>query len=141
MELPQSWPLGAEGRKPTHDFLSLYSHSSVLQDPRPPAQDGYRKTHDFLQLEALGKAIAKEETTAEEAMAEKPQPPPPPAPPPRSAEHVLPGGIGTYSISHISSRAEGALFTVARRSISERNDETSTAILILEVVSLCGKNL
>ncbi|TYJ20442.1 hypothetical protein E1A91_A09G264800v1 [Gossypium mustelinum] len=125
MELPQSWPLGAEGRKPTHDFLSLYSHSSVLQDPRPPAQDGYRKTHDFLQLEALGKAIAKEETTAEEAMAEKPLPPPPPAPPPRSAEHVLPGGIGTYSISHISSRAEGALFTVARRSISERNDETS----------------
>ncbi|TYG55568.1 hypothetical protein ES288_D09G284400v1 [Gossypium darwinii] len=74
-------------------------------------------------------------------MAEKPLPPPPPAPPPRSAEHVLPGGIGTYSISHISSRAEGALFTVARRSISERNDETSTAILILEVVSLCGKNL
>ncbi|XP_052875102.1 transcription factor BIM1 isoform X2 [Gossypium arboreum] len=125
MELPQSWPLGAEGRKPIHDFLSLYSHSSVLQDPRPPAQDGYRKTHDFLQLEALGKAIAKEETTAEEAMAEKPLPPPPPAPPPRSAEHVLPGGIGTYSISHISSRAEGALFTVARRSISERNDETS----------------
>lgn len=58
-------------------------------------------------------------------MAEKPLSPPPPAPPPRSTEHVLPGGIGTYSISHISNRAEGALFTVARRSSSERNDETS----------------
>ncbi|PPR80707.1 hypothetical protein GOBAR_AA40008 [Gossypium barbadense] len=84
MELPQSWPLGAEGRKPTHDFLSLYSHSSVLQDPRPPAQG------DSLVL-----------------------------------TFKIPRKIIVKYISHISSRAEGALFTVARRSISERNDETS----------------
>ncbi|KAK8709913.1 hypothetical protein V6N13_060912 [Hibiscus sabdariffa] len=113
----------AEGRKPTHDFLSLCSHSRVQQDPRPSSQGGYLKTHDFLHLEQLGKACAKEETPLEEAMAEKPAPP---APPPRSAEHTLPGGIGTYSISHISYKTEGPLFTsVAQRSSSERNEETS----------------
>ena len=26
------------GRKPTHDFLSLYSNSTAQQDPRPPSQ-------------------------------------------------------------------------------------------------------
>ncbi|KAK8511367.1 hypothetical protein V6N12_033641 [Hibiscus sabdariffa] len=125
MELPQSWPLVAEGRKPTHDFLSLYSHSSVQQDRRPPSQGEYLKTHDFLQLERLGKATAKKETPVEEAMAEKPPPPPPPGPP-HSAEHILPGGIGTYSISHVSYKTEGPIFTtVAQRSSSERNDETS----------------
>ncbi|XP_022769520.1 transcription factor BIM1-like [Durio zibethinus] len=126
MELPQPQPFAAEGRKPTHDFLSLYSHSSV-QDPRPPSQGGYLKTHDFLQLERLGKTSAKEETPVEVATAEKP---PPPAPPP-SVEHILPGGIGTYSISHISyfnprvPKAEEALFAVAQGSSSERNDENS----------------
>ncbi|GMJ14019.1 BES1-INTERACTING MYC-LIKE1 [Hibiscus trionum] len=125
MELPQSWPMEAEGRKPTHDFLSLCSHSSVQQDPRPHSQGGYLKTHDFLHMERLGNACAKEETPLEEAMAEMS---PPPAPPPRSAEHSLPGGIGTYSISHVSYKTEGPLFaTVAQpqRSSSERNDETS----------------
>ncbi|KAL4297456.1 hypothetical protein GQ457_12G006290 [Hibiscus cannabinus] len=123
MELPQSWPMEAEGRKPTHDFLSLCSHSSVQQDSRPSSQGGYLKTHDFLHLERLGKACAKEETPLEEAMAEKP---PPPAPPSHSEEHTLPGGIGTYSISHISYKTEGPLFTsIAQRSSSERNEETS----------------
>ncbi|KAK6261785.1 hypothetical protein QUC31_007601 [Theobroma cacao] len=127
MELPQSRPFGAEGRKSTHDFLSLYSHPSVQQDPRPPAQGGYLKTHDFLQLERLGKTSAKEETPVEVATAEKP---PPPAPPP-SVEHILPGGIGTYSISHISyfnprvPKAEGAIYNVAQGSNTERNDENS----------------
>ncbi|XWS37234.1 hypothetical protein CRYUN_Cryun19dG0026000 [Craigia yunnanensis] len=127
MELPQSRPFGAEGRKPTHDLLSLYSNSSVQQDPRPPSQGGYLKTHDFLQLERLGKTSAKEETPVEVATAEKP---PPPVLPP-SVEHVLPGGIGTYSISHISyfnprvPKAEGASVTVAQGSSSERNDENS----------------
>ncbi|XVE54650.1 hypothetical protein DITRI_Ditri03aG0099100 [Diplodiscus trichospermus] len=127
MELPQPRPFGAEGRKPTHDFLSLYSHPSIQQHPSPPSQGGYLKTHDFLQLEQLGKTSAKEETPVEEAMAEKP---PPPAPPP-SAEHILPGGIGTYSIGHISyfnprvPKAEGALVPVAQGSSSERNDENS----------------
>ncbi|XWS60393.1 hypothetical protein CRYUN_Cryun07bG0032700 [Craigia yunnanensis] len=125
MELPQSRPFGAEGKKPTHDFLSLYSHSSVQQDPSPPSQGGYLKTHDFLQIERLGKASAREEKPVEVATGEKP---PPPAPPP-SAEHILPGGIGTYSISHTACfnprvpKAEGAVFT--QGSSTGRNDENS----------------
>ncbi|KAL2645833.1 hypothetical protein AAZV13_05G015900 [Glycine max] len=98
MELPQARPLGTEaGRKPTHDFLSLYSNSTAQQDPRPPSQGSYLKTHDFLQpLERVEtKASAKEEATDEiSSVVQKPRSP--------SVEHLLPGGIGTYSISHIS---------------------------------------
>ncbi|KAG5056526.1 hypothetical protein AAZX31_05G017200 [Glycine max] len=97
MELPQACPLGTEGRKPTHDFLSLYSNSTAQQDPRPPSQGSYLKTHDFLQpLERVEtKASAKEEATDEiSSVVQKPRSP--------SVEHLLPGGIGTYSISHIS---------------------------------------
>ncbi|XP_022737710.1 transcription factor BIM1-like [Durio zibethinus] len=127
MELPQSRPLGAEGRKPTHDFLSLYSHSSVQQDPNRSSQGGYLKTHDFLQIERLGKTSAKEEIPVEVATSEKP----PPQAPPSSVEHILPGGIGTYSISHISyfnprvPKAEGAVFSVAQGISTERNEENS----------------
>ncbi|KAL9433376.1 hypothetical protein AB3S75_028247 [Citrus x aurantiifolia] len=100
MELPQSRPFGTEGRRPTHDFLSLYSHSTVQQDPRPPSQGGFLKTHDFLQV---GKINAKEESTLEiTSTVEKPPPPAPPPPSSSSVEHNLPGGIGTYSISHVS---------------------------------------
>ncbi|KAJ9140590.1 hypothetical protein P3X46_031222 [Hevea brasiliensis] len=130
MELPQQHRLfETEGRKATHDFLSLYSHSAVQQDPRPPSE-GYLKTHDFLQpLERVGKNAAKEETTGEISSLEKP---PPPAPPP-SVEHTLPGGIGTYTISHISnyfnqriSKPEGsAIFTVAQASSAEKNEDDS----------------
>lgn len=127
MELPQPRPLGTEGRKPTHDFLSLYSHSSVQQDPRPP-QGGYLKTHDFLQpLERVGNSTAKEENAVENTGVEKPTPP---APPP-SVERLLPGGIGTYSISHISyfnqrnPKPEGTIFTVAEASSTERTEENS----------------
>ncbi|KAJ4822663.1 hypothetical protein Tsubulata_048765 [Turnera subulata] len=131
MELPQQRPFGTEGRKATHDFLSLYSHSSVQQDPRPPnSQGGYLKTHDFLQpLERVGKAVTKEETNVEISTVEKPPPPAPPPPP--SVEHILPGGIGTYSISHISyfnqrvAKPEGAIFAVAQPSSSDKNDENS----------------
>lgn len=130
MELPQSRPFGTEGRRPTHDFLSLYSHSTVQQDPRPPAQGGFLKTHDFLQV---GKINAKEESTLEiTSTVEKP---PPPAPPPPSSsssvEHNLPGGIGTYSISHVSyfgqkvPKPEGSVFAVAQTSSTEKNDENS----------------
>ncbi|GLU20310.1 hypothetical protein SLE2022_365170 [Rubroshorea leprosula] len=131
MERPQSRPFGTEGRKPTHDFLSLYSHSTVQQDPRPPpSQGGFLETHDFLKpLELVGKTSAKEEEAqVEVSTAEKP---PPTAPPP-SVEHILPGGIGTYSISHISyfnprvSKPEGSTFTVGQGSSThERNDENS----------------
>ncbi|XP_031287622.1 transcription factor BIM1 isoform X2 [Pistacia vera] len=123
MELPQSRPFGTEGRKPTHDFLSLYStHPTVQQDPRPSSQGSFLKTHDFLQ-------VGKEESTVE--ISSSVEKPPPPAPPPTSVEHILPGGIGTYSISHISyfnqkvPKPEGSIFTVARASSSERNDENS----------------
>ncbi|KAJ9163478.1 hypothetical protein P3X46_023141 [Hevea brasiliensis] len=130
MELPQQQRLfETEGRKPTHDFLSLYSHSAVQQDPRPPSQ-GLLKTHDFLQpLERAGKATAKEETTGEISYIEKAPPPPPPP----SVEHILPGGIGTYSISHISNyfnqripKPEGStIFTVAQASSTDKNEEHS----------------
>lgn len=131
MEHPQPRPFGTEGRKPTHDFLSLYTHSTAQQDPRPSSQGSYLKTHDFLQpLERIGKTSAKEETTAEISSVEKP---PPQAPPP-SVEHTLPGGIGTYTISHISSyfnqrvpKPEGSIYTVAQTSSTDRNDENSNS--------------
>lgn len=46
-------------------------------------------------------------------------------------EHILPGGIGTYSISHISyfnqrvPKPEGTAFPAAQASSNERNDENS----------------
>ncbi|KAH9778331.1 transcription factor BIM1 [Citrus sinensis] len=129
MELPQSRPFGTEGRRPTHDFLSLYSHSTVQQDPRPPSQGGFLKTHDFLQV---GKINAKEESTLEiTSTVEKPPPPAPPPPSSSSVEHNLPGGIGTYSISHVSyfgqkvPKPEGSVFAVAQTSSTEKNDENS----------------
>ncbi|KAL2479112.1 Transcription factor BIM1 [Forsythia ovata] len=112
MELPQPRALGTEGRKATHDFLSLYS--PVQQDPRPP-QGGYLKTHDFLQpLERVGKNATKEENKIEITATEKS----PPAVPPPSVEHILPGGIGTYSISYFNQRVlkpEGSLFMAQAR--------------------------
>ncbi|XP_022850512.1 transcription factor BIM1 [Olea europaea var. sylvestris] len=117
MELPQPRPLGTEDRKATHDFLSLYS--PVQQDPRPP-QDGYLKTHDFLQpLERVGKNSTKEESKIEIT-----------APgPPTSVEHVLPGGIGTYSISYLNQRIlkpEGSIF-MAQESSTTRSDENQNS--------------
>lgn len=135
MELPQPRPLGTEARKATHDFLSLCSHSTLHhQDPRqPPSQDSFLKTHDF-----LGKTGAKEEATSEiSSSLERPPPPAPPGPPPsvpppQSVEHVLPGGIGTYSISHISyfnnqnpPKPEATIYTVAQASSTDRTDENS----------------
>lgn len=87
---------------------------------------GCLKTHDFLQpLEQVGKATAKQETSVEISTVEKP----PPSAPPPSVEHILPGGIGTYSISHISyfnprvPKPEGTIFTVAQASSAD--DENS----------------
>jgi hypothetical protein len=57
---------------------------------------------------------------------------PAPSAAPASAEHILPGGIGTYSISHISyfahqrvPKPEGSIFTVAQTSSTDRNGENS----------------
>ncbi|XP_077216310.1 transcription factor BIM2-like isoform X2 [Tasmannia lanceolata] len=123
MELPQPRPFGNEGKKPTHDFLSLYSDSSFQhQDPRPSSQGFYLKTHDFLQpLERSGKSNAIGEATNETSNVEKPS----------SVEHILPGGIGTYSINHISSFSQGivkpeiSVCTPVRASSIERKVEAS----------------
>ncbi|CAN1151663.1 Transcription factor BIM1 [Linum perenne] len=141
MELTQQRnSFSAEGRKPTLEFLSLCSHSTAQQqDPRPSSQGVYLKTHDFLQpLERGGgraAAAAKEET--EVSTVEKTPTPtpvlPPQAPPPTSVEHILPGGIGTYSISHISyynnqrvPKPEGSVFTAAAQTSSaDKNEENS----------------
>lgn len=122
-------PLGTEGRKATHDFLSLYSPSSAhaQQDPQPHP-GGHLKTHNFLQpLEREGKhdASTREESRGGLAAGESPLVPASAA----SVEHLLPGGIGTYSISYFNQRAslmpEGSLFTTAQTSSSTRNDENS----------------
>lgn len=132
MELPQPRPFGgAQGRKPTHDFLSLYSPAQ--QDPSPTPPGGYLETHDFLQpLERVGKSGAKEGKKVEEpSSVGKTLPPAPPT----AVEHILPGGIGTYTISHIScinqsqrmaAKPEGVLIAAAAQSSgSDKNDENS----------------
>ncbi|KAH6758514.1 hypothetical protein C2S51_018749 [Perilla frutescens var. frutescens] len=121
-------PLGTEGRKATHDFLSLYSSSAAhnQQDPSTPQVGGYLKTHDFLQpLERVGKNVktTKEDIKAGVSAVDRPPAPAPPA----SVEHLLPGGIGTYSISYFNQtvlKPEGSLFT-AQPSSTTRNDENS----------------
>ncbi|XP_068637471.1 transcription factor BIM2-like [Aristolochia californica] len=99
MERPHPRPFGTEDKKSTHNFLSLYSESSFQhQDPRPASQGFYPKTHDFLQpLERVDKNNGSGEGTKELTDVEKSS----------SVEHALPGGIGTYSISHISNFARG----------------------------------
>lgn len=138
MELPQARSYGAEGtgRKSTHDFLSLYSNSTAEQDPRPSAQASFLKTHDFLRPleEVEAKSSAKEEATDEISSVVEKQPPL--TTPASSVEHLLPGGIGTYSISHINScvnnnnqrvpKAEASsLFTVHQATSADRNDDNS----------------
>ncbi|KAL8474791.1 hypothetical protein ACS0TY_031286 [Phlomoides rotata] len=102
-------PLGTEaGRKATHDFLSLYSSSTAhtQQDPVPPQGSCYLKTHDFLQpLEGAGKNVmtSRKEEVVKGGRSGVGRGP---------VEHVLPGGIGTYSISYFNQqRVEGALFS------------------------------
>ncbi|XP_068644018.1 transcription factor BIM2-like [Aristolochia californica] len=99
MELPQPRPFGTEDKKSTHDFLSPYPESPIQhQDPTPASQGFYLKTHDFLRpLERVGKNNGTGEGTNDLTNVEKPP----------SVEHVLPGGIGTYSISHISKFGRG----------------------------------
>ncbi|KAK7330254.1 hypothetical protein VNO77_24442 [Canavalia gladiata] len=132
MELPQARPFGTEGRKPTHDFLSLYSNSTAQQDPRPPSQGSYLKTHDFLQpLERLETKTSPKEEATDEISSGVPKPPS--SAPSHSVEHLLPGGIGTYSISHISHfnnnqrvpKPEASLFTVRQATSTDRNDDNS----------------
>ncbi|XP_048500347.1 transcription factor BIM2 isoform X2 [Beta vulgaris subsp. vulgaris] len=129
MELPQSRPFGtAQARKATHDFLSLYTHSSLQQDPRSShGAGGLLKTHNFLQpLEGEEKIGPKEDNLVDINVK-----PPPAAPPTSVVEHVLPGGIGTYSISHISylnprvPKPEENIFSAAPVTSNDRNDDNS----------------
>ncbi|KAH9625631.1 hypothetical protein KSS87_012150 [Heliosperma pusillum] len=129
MELPQFRPFGtAQDRKATHDFLSLNSHSSVRQDPRPSHVSGDSlKTHDFLQpLEVEQSNGAKEDIAVDINV--KPHSV---GPPPSVVEHLLPGGIGTYSISRlpyitqkVPKPEENGLPVVSVTS-SDRNDDNS----------------
>ncbi|GAB2299140.1 hypothetical protein Dimus_033212 [Dionaea muscipula] len=97
MDLPQSQPFRLEAKKPTHDFLSLYRHSSTEQDPSP-SHGGYLRTHDFLRpLEREQKLQSKEDRVLELNVENYP-----PISSSSSVEHPLPGGVGTYSINHIS---------------------------------------
>ncbi|KAJ9568316.1 hypothetical protein OSB04_004282 [Centaurea solstitialis] len=123
MELSQTRPCGAQGAKPTHDFLSLCSPGQ--QDPTPSIAGGYLRTHDFLQpLEQVGKNMTKEGT--EKCFLPSP---------PTMVEHILPGGMGTYSISHISyinqsqkvPKPEGIVTSAAQSSSSNNNDENSNS--------------
>ncbi|XP_020274653.1 transcription factor BIM2-like isoform X2 [Asparagus officinalis] len=98
-----------QGKKATHDFLSLYNKDSSiqLQDSRPPPQGFYLKTHDFL------KPLEKPEEEADPAQQ------PGPTNRAATAAHVLPGGIGTFSLSHVPEKGspaagEAQLVTCAR---------------------------
>lgn len=86
---------------------------------------GHLQTHDFLQpLEQVG----KEEEYVERSKSLLPSPP-------TMVEHILPGGMGTYSISHISyinqlqsqkvPKHEGNEISGAQSSSSNNNDENS----------------
>ncbi|XP_057517378.1 transcription factor BIM1 isoform X2 [Amaranthus tricolor] len=129
MELPQSRPFGAtQARKATHDFLSLYTHPSLQQDPKSSlGAGGLPKTHNFFQpLEGGGKSLSKEDDLVDINV--KPQPA---APPTSVVEHVFPGGIGTYSISQISyynsslPKPEDSIFSVTPVTSNDKNDENS----------------
>lgn len=103
MELPQPQH-SSEGSKPPHDFLSLYGSSNSLNRATEHRSNQglpttYLTTQDFLQpLERGGRSgnnnnsRGSEVSSAEGSAATSTS----------SVEHVLPGGIGTYSISHIS---------------------------------------
>lgn len=78
----------------------------------------FLKTHDF-----LGKTSAGEEVSGGLSSAEKPS---------TSVEHLLPGGVGTYTISHISyannkvPKPETTAFSVPQTSsTTDRNDDNS----------------
>ncbi|XP_029121925.1 transcription factor BIM2 isoform X7 [Elaeis guineensis] len=86
-----------QGKKATYDFLSLYNKDSSFPhpDPRPPSQGFFLTTHDFLKpLERADKGHRHEAASGDAAVGRVGSA--------ASVEHVLPGGIGTYSVSHVS---------------------------------------
>lgn len=129
MELSQSRAFqAAQGRNKTQDFLSLCSHSSVqLQDTRP-MHGGFLKTHNFLQLSEVEEKNARQEDNSADINLEKPSPA---AQRPSALEQVLPGGVGTFTIRHISNlnprlpKSEDNVFTIASVPGNDRNGENS----------------
>uniref|UniRef100_A0A803MSX6 BHLH domain-containing protein n=1 Tax=Chenopodium quinoa TaxID=63459 RepID=A0A803MSX6_CHEQI len=88
---------------------------------------GLLKTHTFLQpLEGEEKSGTKEDNLVDIDVK-----PPSAAPPTSVVEYVLPGGIGTYSISHISyfnprvPKPEENIFLVASATSNDKNDDNS----------------
>ncbi|KAJ4974431.1 hypothetical protein NE237_007605 [Protea cynaroides] len=146
MELPQPRPFGTEGNKQTHDFLSPYSLSPLQhQDPKP-ISGIYLKTHDFLQpLERAGKNDANDENTVENeknsTVVEKL-----PLSTVASMGHVLPGGIGTYSISHISNitqrvpKPEGIVYGTERNGESSKPNSNCSSYSSGEAFTLWGES-
>lgn len=85
-----------QGKKATYDFLSLYNKDSSFphQDPIP-SQGFFLTTHDFLKpLERAEKGHRDEAASGDVAVGRVGCA--------ASVEHVLPGGIGTYSVSHVT---------------------------------------
>ncbi|XP_075490821.1 transcription factor BIM1-like isoform X1 [Primulina tabacum] len=125
MELPRPRAYETEGRKATQDFLSLYSSSSPVQQDPTPQQGGYLETHDFLRpLERVGNNGTKEESKVEMSVVDKLPPP--------AAEHLLPGGIDTYSISYFNQRGlklegEGSLYTMQASSATRNEDNSNSS--------------
>ncbi|KAL6545473.1 hypothetical protein OROGR_009347 [Orobanche gracilis] len=109
-------------------IFSHYTHhqQSVPNKIQRLQKRGYLKTHDFLQpLERVGRNtdVTKEENKAIMSGVERP----PVIVSPASMEYLLPGGIGTYSISYFNKmvlKSEGSLCTAQATSTS-RNDEDS----------------
>lgn len=93
---------------------------------------GFLKTHDFLRpLERTGKTCAKEEKTINVSTVERAAPTSGTQAHNSPAERLLPGGIGTYSISHISyfnqrvPKPEGSVFPVPQASNTDKSDDNS----------------
>ncbi|KAJ8448938.1 hypothetical protein Cgig2_030794 [Carnegiea gigantea] len=126
MELSQSRAFQtAQGRNATHDFLSLCSHSSVQLQETRPTHGGFLKTHNFLQLSEVEEKNARQEDNSADINFEKP------SPGPSALEQVLPGGIGTFTISHISNlnlrlpKSKENVLKIASVPGNDRNGENS----------------
>ncbi|CAM8917798.1 unnamed protein product [Rhodiola kirilowii] len=125
-------PEATAGRKATHDFLSLYSTTTTAHSQDQRSSPGsFLKTQNFLQpLERVEMSSSKEGNPASITVKNKTQLPAASYLAPTSVEQILPGGIGTYTISHISyinqvPKPEVSIFTVDQASSNERNDDNS----------------
>ncbi|CAL9106514.1 unnamed protein product [Musa acuminata var. zebrina] len=94
-----------QGKEVTQDFLSLCTkdYSSFQhQDPRPPPAPGgfYLQTHDFL-MPLVEKKERRQQEKEDSSRRNGGATPVDNTTTERPPQHVLPGGIGTYSIRHV----------------------------------------